>query len=111
MATSLLLVKNLHQERVVFYWVSKLGKRVSPLKNTQELAEEWWKTFMFSTYEGQERRRTIIDRRKCFNTRTIMDQRTNIATDPVGRRITDHPLEVKFNLYDKKIKEFVTSIN
>ncbi|WP_420600646.1 hypothetical protein [Neptuniibacter sp.] len=111
MATNLFLVKNLHQERVVFYWVNKLGKRVSPLRSTQNLAEEWWKNHMFSSYAGQERRKTIIDRRKCFNTRTIMNQRTNIATDPVGRRITDHPFTVTFNLYNKKIQEFVTSIN
>lgn len=111
MPAGLFLVKNLHNERVIFYWVNKTGKRVSPLEHSQSTAEEWWKTFMFSQYNGAERRKTIVDRRACFTTRAIMDQRTQVATDPVGRRYTDHPIKIDINLYDKKIKQFVESIN
>lgn len=111
MVPDLFLVKNLLNDRVVFYWVNKKGKRVSPVQHTQPHAEDWWKTFVFSCYEGMERRKTIMDRRKCFKTRSIMDQRNKVATDPVGRRYTDHPIKISFNIYEKKIKEFVTSLH
>lgn len=111
MNADLFLVKNLHNDRVVFYWIDKKGKRVSPVQHTQSHAEDWWKTYAFAQYEGQERRKTIMDRRKCTKTRNIMDQRNKIATDPVGRRYTDHPIKVSFDLYDKKIKRIVTSLH
>ncbi|MGH1461556.1 MAG: hypothetical protein ACRBB6_05940 [Neptuniibacter sp.] len=111
MANDLFLVKNLHQDRVIYYWVNPKGKRLSPLHHTQATAEDWWKKFLFSKYTGVERRKTIVDRRNCGNTREIMNQRTNICTDPVGRRYTDHAVKIDYDLYDRKIKDFVASIN
>lgn len=111
MSADLLLVKNLHNGRVVFYWVNKQGKRVSSILHNQTAAEEWWKTYMFSQYEGIERRHSIADRRACSTTRSLIKERKNESDVNPGRRETDGPIKVDIDLYQKKIKETISDIN
>ncbi|MGH1462057.1 MAG: hypothetical protein ACRBB6_08475 [Neptuniibacter sp.] len=111
MLSGLLLVKNLYKERVIFYWVDTKGKRVSSVLHTQMAAEDWWKQYMFSQYEGEERRRSVLDRRECSTTRKLVKERKQLDTTEVGRRDTDVDLDVHIDLYQKKIREVISEIN
>lgn len=105
MPEGLFLVKNLYKGNLVFYWVNNQGKKVSPLASNQAEAEDWWKSYMFSQYENAERRQVVRDRRSLHSTREIVQTRKGQSTISRGRRITDQPISVDIDLFQKKIDE------
>ena len=105
MPEGLFLVKNLYKGNLVFYWVNNQGKKVSPLASNQTEAEDWWKSYMFSQYENAERRQVVRDRRSLHSTREIVQSRKGQSTISRGRRITDQPISVDIDLFQKKIDE------
>lgn len=98
------LVKDLLNSRIVFYWLNEKREKVSPhLHNLQE-AEEWWKRFMFDLYPGEDRRRSIHDRRQDHDTRKQLELRERFnRSKPLGRRETDKPVQVEIDLLEEKI--------
>lgn len=99
------LVKDLVDSRIVFYWIDETDKRLSPDHATFQLAQEWWKSYMFSRYEGDERRKSIIDRRSDAEKRRRMEEQSNLSSiSPYGRRHTDTPVEVDIDLVAEKLK-------
>lgn len=107
----LYLVKNLYKDKVVFYWVNKeKGKKISPLLSSMLEAEDWWKRYIFSKYEGAERRSTVRDRRLCHSTRDVMKSRKGEKHISPGRRVTDQPIEVDIDLYQKKLKDELSDL-
>ncbi|SIQ85792.1 hypothetical protein SAMN05421647_11013 [Marinobacterium stanieri] len=104
------LVKDLVEGRIVYYWVDEDGSTRSPLVATFALAEDWWKQFTFDRYEGPERRASVVDRRSNTEKRLRMDQSNRFASTNVqGRRETDRPVKVTFDLVQKRIKEMTGS--
>ncbi|KEA64595.1 hypothetical protein ADIMK_1048 [Marinobacterium lacunae] len=60
---------------------------------------------MFSRYEGDERRKSIIDRRSDAEKRRRMEERGNLLSiSPYGRRHTDIPVDVDIDLVAEKLK-------
>ena len=105
MPEGLFLVKNLYKGNLVFYWVNNKGKKVSPLASNQAEAEDWWKSYMFSQYENAERRQVVRDRRSLHSTREIVQSRKGQSTISRGRRVTDQPISVDIDLFQKKLDE------
>ncbi len=100
------LVKDLVDGRIVYYWVDEEGEAQSPFLASLLLAEEWWKGFMFRQYQGTERRASVIDRRSHTEKRLRMDQSNRFAsTNGQGRRETDRPVKITFDLVQKRINE------
>lgn len=100
------LVKDLVSGRIVFYWMDEDGEVISEYHHSFLEAEEWWKTFMFSQFQGEERRRSICDRRQDSETRKKREFREKFhRTNPNGRRKTDVPISVDLDLSEEKIKQ------
>jgi len=100
------LVKDLCDEGIVLYW-SDEDQRVSPYLHTMVDAEEWWKKYHFAQYEGEERRRTIYDRRANQEMRKHFELNGRyIAARPDGRRETDHPVFIALDLFEEKMNIF-----
>lgn len=103
------LVKDLVDGRIVYYWMDEEGYISSEYLHSFVEAEEWWKLFMFSRYPGQERRRSICDRRQDMETRKKLEYREKYnRSNPIGRRITDVPVTVDLDLSKEKIEELYT---
>ncbi|GAA0796075.1 hypothetical protein [Marinobacterium sediminicola] len=99
------LVKDLIDSRIVYYWVDDDGETKSPLLSTFTLAEHWWKEKMFARHQGLERRRSVIDRRSNNEKRRRMHENHPFASiNPQGRRSTDKPPEVTFDLAASKLR-------
>jgi hypothetical protein len=98
------LVKDLLEGRIVFYWLFEDGIQVSHHLHTLQEAEEWWKEFMFAQYEGNNRRRSIHDRRKNHDHRKQLELIERYGrSNPLGRRETDSPIRVDIDLFQEKI--------
>lgn len=99
------LVKDLGANGVVLYWSGAKAKKLSPdLYNITE-AEEWWKTYHFAQYQGEERRASIHDRRQDEVKRGFYDAGNRFfRTNPNGRRATDKPVKVDVDLSQLKLK-------
>ncbi len=94
------LCKDFVEERICYYWCDRAGVQISPRLATLSDAEDWWKTYSFSMYRGQERRKSIYDRR------TNHEKRKRIADGAAwgaGRRLTDIPIRVARDLAQQKI--------
>lgn len=101
------LMKDLADERIIFYWIDSSEERLSPSLATLDLAKEWRDQRMFDSYPGAERRSSIIDRRSNRNKRESMTKSHRSArTNPQGRRITDIPVAVDVDLVKEKLQEF-----
>ena len=100
------LVKDLCEKGVVLYWAE--GKRkVSPYLHTLIDAEERWKKYQFSSYQGPETRKTIYDRRSNTEMRKQFELNGRyIPPKPNGRRMTDQPVLVSVDLFEEKVKGF-----
>lgn len=100
------LVKDLVDGRIVYYWMDDHGEVVSEFLHSFIEAEEWWKVLMFSLYDGEERRRSICDRRQDEATRKKLEFREKYnRTNPMGRRMTDIPVSVDLDLSKEKINQ------
>ncbi|MBR9882385.1 hypothetical protein [Marinobacterium lacunae] len=67
-------------------------------------AEEWWKAYMFSRYQGEERRQSVLDRRTNFEKRRRIAQSNElIPMSPYGRRSTDIPVKVDVDRVSEKL--------
>ena len=100
------LVKDLSDIDIVFYWIDEAGEIVSPQLYSLPVAEEWYKRFVFSLYDGRERRRSIVDRRSNDDRRKNMDRNQRFGRrNPAGRRAADKPVYVSIDLTKDKLKQ------
>ncbi len=100
------LIKDLRDEGVVLFWVED-ERQVSPFLHTLVDAEEWWKKYQFSQYQGQERRKTIYDRRSNTEMRKQFELNGRyIPPRPNGRRSSDQPVFIALDLFEEKMKGF-----
>ena len=100
------LVKNMHEDRIVYYWCDDAGKRVSPLLANKALADEWRRQTMHENYAGKERRSSSLDRRLYQHKREQHQGNTKVS--PLfsqGRRTTDKPVKVEHDLAKAKLEE------
>ncbi|EAR60457.1 hypothetical protein [Neptuniibacter caesariensis] len=101
----MLLVKDFNESGFIYYWVDENQDQVSPYIPTFKLAEEWRTRYLFDQYEGNERRLSLIDRRKDESTRKEFDRSLDIVrTNPQGRREADEPVKVDIDLSVEKLK-------
>lgn len=104
----MILVKDFVEGRIVYYWVvdAHSMERLSPYHHCIIESEEWWKNYMYSLYPGEERRHSIHDRRQDHDKRRQLELREKYnRTSPVGRRATDHGVQVEIDLYEMKIEQ------
>lgn len=100
------LVKDLVDSRIVLYWIADSGEQLSAHLASLSQAEEWWKAYMFSRYEGDERRKSVIDRRSNFEKRRRIEQSNDLLSiSPYGRRRTDIPIAVDVDLVLDKLSD------
>ena len=105
--TSLKLIKDLENYKLVYYWACSDQGKVSPDLPTLLHASEWIIQHQATTYEGSERRKTLLDRRKKktlpnnHETELVFSRRLK----PEGRRITDTIPKVDLDLSAEKLLE------
>lgn len=103
------LIKDLVDGRIVYYWLDVNERPLSTFFSTFKLAEEWWKEYMFSQYAGEERRRSIIDRRTNEEKRKRLQLNNRfVSINPNGRRTTDKPIRVDRDLVAEKLQSLAT---
>lgn len=95
------LLRDFIDGRICFYWAAEIGMQLSPLFATRQDAEEWWKTFRFSQYQGPERRCSIYDRRSHTRRRRLVPPG---QANTRGRRETDRLVAVDQDLASEKIE-------
>jgi hypothetical protein len=99
------LIKDLTSEGVVLYWTGSKARKLSPDFHSVNEAEEWWRSYHFSQYDGVERRASIDDRRQDLGKRNSLDnQNCFFRPNPNGRRVTDKPIKVDVDLSVLKLK-------
>jgi hypothetical protein len=104
----MMLVKDLSDSGIIFYWVDAAGGRISPELATLNLAHEWHQQALFEAYSGEERRVSVIDRRSDWDKRDIMVRNyISSQANPHGRRASDVVAEVDLDLVKEKLKEFL----
>ncbi|MGB0204674.1 MAG: hypothetical protein ACPF9K_06450 [Neptuniibacter sp.] len=98
------LVKDFHKEKIIFYWIDKNKKRISPPLPSLNHAKDWLIAEQFASYEGNERREPKVDRRRTgkFEANCRRKHQEN------GRRIPDKPIKVDINIADKKIEAMLS---
>ena len=84
----LVLCRDIHKTRIVFYWETENGIKTSPLFANKGLACEWWRIMSQRQYRGEERRISTFDRRKNSTRRDQMIREGHQLTKR-GRRSTD----------------------
>ncbi|MEH6576153.1 MAG: hypothetical protein V7731_03655 [Amphritea sp.] len=100
------LVKDLSHSGIIYYWIDDSGEKISPDIACLTLAEEWRTKYLFSTYEGEGRRRSIIDRRRDEENREHLDTTLlDVGPNSDGRRIADISVKVDIDLFAEKIKK------
>ena len=97
------LVKDFIKGKITFYWIDKKKKPQSPALPSAFHAKEWLINHYFDSYDGPERRKTLVDRR--YLEKNKGNSKRNSHTP--GRRITDRPIKVDINLADKKIADII----
>jgi hypothetical protein len=101
------LVKDLSPSGIVYYWTDELFDKISPDIPTIQLADEWRTRFVFSKFQGIERRHSFIDRRKDNNQRKELDKNLFYnRLNPVGRRVTDGPVSIDMDLAVEKLQVY-----
>jgi len=83
------LVRDFKQGRLLFYWESPEGQKVSPDLKSYDAAVEWWRDAVQADYTGPERRGSSIDRRANDVRRMLNDNQGHNTTITSGRRRTD----------------------
>lgn len=101
------LVKDLNPSGIVYFWINDLSEQISPDIPTFQLAEEWRTRFIFSQYEGNERRTSVIDRRKDQDQRLNVDRSLDASrSKPEGRREADSKIQIDIDLAVEKLKVY-----
>jgi len=101
---AMLLIKDVIDNRVVYYWADESESQESPSFPNLSNAEEWWVQENFSAYEGIERRGSIHDRRK-LQDHLKTEQLSGFIKrlNPNGRRYTDEPIRISIDKSRVKI--------
>lgn len=104
------LIKDLVDDRIVYYWTIEEGV-ISPMLASLELASEWYVKFVHEGYTGEERRTSLIDRRRLYTKRDKTRNTEILPTNPIGRRKTDVGVVVAEDISADKIQKLVELIN
>ena len=106
---NLRLIKDFKAGQFVLFWADMdKRKRASPRLHSIEEAEEWWLKKQFSLYEGTERRRTIVDRRKLHAERDKRMLSSHfVSAISEGRRFTDRPIKVELDRSHESMMKFM----
>lgn len=108
--SELYLIKDFINQNIVLYWADSDDKRVSPLLQSLQLAEEWWIKHKFSNHNGGDRRSSFIDRRKLYNKREANAHTARMSSKTSeGRRNTDRNIKVDIDLSRNKLLQFYTT--
>lgn len=102
------LVKDMLDDRIVYYWTDPQQQPLSPPLASITLAEEWRDDYLNDVYEGQQRRASSIDRRRYLHKRDMHQGRGNVS--PLfsgGRRATDKQTRVNQDLAQAKLQAFM----
>lgn len=93
---TLKLVKDFSAGEFLLFWCDvATDERASPILHTLEHAEEWWLNHHFNLYKGEERRSSVVDRRKLHQERAKRATSSHfIGASPDGRRYTDRAIKV-----------------
>jgi hypothetical protein len=107
------LVKDLVDNRIVYYWAGQYEKRASEFFATYLDARQWWVARVFSQYDGRERRASTIDRRSDADklNRAFSSDVEARRQNPYGRRVTDLPVPVSIDYVPLKTKMVEASAN
>lgn len=104
------LIKDFKAGQFILFWADMdRRKRASPRLHSLKEAEEWWLKKHFSLYEGPERRKTIVDRRKLHEEREkrmISSHFISAVSD--GRRFTDRPIQVELDRSHESMMKFMS---
>ncbi|MGB0203528.1 MAG: hypothetical protein ACPF9K_00610 [Neptuniibacter sp.] len=104
------LVKDFQDYQFVYFWLEN-RKVVSPKLPTMEHAKEWFRDLHFGNYEGTERRKCKLDRRK--NVRAFYSDSeiaySRIVPSSRGRRCCDKHIKVDLDYSEAKISRLKTA--
>ena len=106
------LVKDMQNDRIVYYWTDKQHQQISPFLASIPLADEWRTQYLHEAYEGRQRRTSSIDRRRYLHKRDMHQGRGNVS--PLfsgGRRATDKEAKVSKDLASKKLQALIDEHN
>lgn len=105
------LIKDLSVDRAVFVWTGNGTSILSPQLYSLTAARDWWVKHMFDAFEGQERRQSLIDRRRSqTSAKSEADAITYNRRNHQGRRKTDADISVDHDLYTVKLKKLVAGM-
>ena len=100
------LVKDFQDYQFVYFWVDN-RKVVSPKLPTLEHAKEWFTDQHFAHYQGEERRKSKLDRRN--NSRAIYSDLeiaySRIIASSPGRRCCDKHIKVDLDYSEAKVSQ------
>ena len=104
-SSDMTLVKDMHEDRIVYFWTDASNQILSPLLASVPLAHEWRLQYLNDRYEGQQRRASSIDRRRHQHKRDMHQGRGNVSPlFNIGRRATDKPAKVAVDLAKDKLQ-------
>lgn len=99
------LVKDMQEDRIVYFWTDASNQILSPLLASVPLADEWRVQYLNDNYEGQQRRSSSIDRRRHQHKRDMHQGRGNVSPlFNIGRRATDKQAKVALDLAKDKLQ-------
>lgn len=98
------LIKDLHNHRVIYYWVDDNNLRCSPVLPSLTAAKEWQTVHLHQEYQGWNRRRSHVDRRRYQHKRNsvALDQE-QMALITSGRRSSDRTSKVAIDRAQPKL--------
>lgn len=98
------LVKDLHNHRIVYYWIDDADIRISPELASLELADEWRQQYLHETFQGWNRRTSHIDRRRYQHKRNKQaTERGGLHLISSGRRRADRVAKVDLDWAKDKL--------
>lgn len=104
-SSDMTLVKDMQEDRIVYYWTDTTNQKLSPLLASITLADEWRLQYLNDNYEGQQRRSSSIDRRRHQHKRDMHQGRGNVSPlFNIGRRATDKQAKVAKDLAKDKLQ-------
>lgn len=104
-SSDMTLVKDMQEDRIVYYWTDTSNQKLSPLLASITLADEWRLQYLNDNYEGQQRRSSSIDRRRHQHERDMYQGRGNVSPlFNIGRRATDKQAKVAKDLATEKLQ-------
>ena len=98
------LVKDLHNHRIIYYWIDDSDVKLSPDLASLELAEEWRLVHMHESYQGWNRRTSHLDRRRHQHKRNQQAlDRGGMNLISSGRRKADRSAKVDVDRAKSKL--------